>query len=90
VVLEVDNTTVIRTLISKQQDRSRHWTIYEESKRRLHIFDEVVVQHSKRETNMVADSLAKLATFLGEREIRDDLPDSVRELVLADAACIAT
>jgi hypothetical protein len=38
---------------------------------------------------MVADSLAKLATCLSEREMRDDLPDSVRELVLADAACIA-
>jgi hypothetical protein len=77
VVLEVDNTSVMRALNSKQQDKSRHWTIYEESKRILKKFDAFVVQHSTRETNLDADLLAKLATTLGEREMRDGIPVSV-------------
>lgn len=42
------------------------------------------MRFSGRETNMVADSLAKLAFSLGEREMREDLLVSVRDLVNID------
>jgi ribonuclease HI len=85
VILEMDNTTTVSALRSESQDRSRLWTVYQEAKRMLLNMEECIVRHSKRETNKVADSLAKLAKSLGEKEMRDDLPISVRELVIHDS-----
>jgi hypothetical protein len=47
--------------------------------------EECIVRHSRRKTNKVEDSLAKLAKSLGEKEMRDDLPISVRELIIHDS-----
>jgi ribonuclease HI len=80
-ILEVDNTTVAKALQAKTTDRSRYWTFYEEAKLLLSNLEASVVLFSGRETNRVADSLAKLACSLGEREMREDLPVSVRDLV---------
>ncbi|KAK1685810.1 hypothetical protein QYE76_046658 [Lolium multiflorum] len=85
VILEMDSTTTVSALRSESQDRSRLWTVYQEAKRMLLNMEECIVRHSKRETNKVADSLAKLAKSLGEKEMRDDLPISVRELVIHDS-----
>jgi ribonuclease HI len=85
VILEMDNTTSTSALCSKYQDRSRLWTVYEEAKRILLNMQDCVVRHSGRETNRAADSLAKLARSLGKREMRDELPIPVRELVMLDS-----
>ncbi|XP_051212082.1 uncharacterized protein [Lolium perenne] len=85
VILEMNNTTTVSAPRSESQDRSRLWIVYQEAKRMLLNMEECIVRHSKRETNKVADSLAKLAKSLGEKEMRDDLPISVRELVIHDS-----
>jgi hypothetical protein len=44
-------------------------------------------KHSRRETNIVADCLAKLAVSMGKTIMLDDLPLVVRELVKCDLTC---
>jgi ribonuclease HI len=85
VILEMDNVAAVTALRAKTQNRSRVWAVYQEAKALLLDMHDCVIIHTKRETNRVADSLAKLAKSLGERDMRDDLPIPVRELVIHDS-----
>jgi ribonuclease HI len=84
-ILELDSSIVAKALQANFQDRSRCWTIYEEAKRLMAEVDDVSIRLSGRETNRVADSRAKLACSLGERDTRDELPVSIRDLVSIDS-----
>jgi ribonuclease HI len=89
VLLEMDCLHSVAALQSKDQDRSRLWNVYGEAKNLLQNLKVFEVKHSKRETNRVADALAKLALCAGERIMRADIPLSIRELVMSDAnTCI--
>ena len=67
VILELDCSNAVAALQENNQDMSRLWTVYQEAKALFRNFNECSIRHAKRETNRVANYLAKLALLLGER-----------------------
>ncbi|KAM0922814.1 hypothetical protein ACQ4PT_005932 [Festuca glaucescens] len=65
VILEADNATVVAALRSKELDRSRSWATYDQAKRWLGDLEDYRVIHKSRESNKVADALAKMARSAG-------------------------
>jgi ribonuclease HI len=84
IILETDNVTVASALRSNDINRSKQWSIYDETKMLLKNYRNVKVVHAKRESNRVADALAKAARSAGSCIWFDQLPDHVTQLVSED------
>ena len=84
VLLETDCYAVANALRSKEQNRSRLWHIYEETKNLMCLLPSCTVLQTKREGNRVADGLAKLARTFGDHVFSDGLCSPVREFVISD------
>jgi ribonuclease HI len=91
VILEADNATVVgAALRSKELDRSRSWATYDQIKRWLSDLDDDCVTHKSRDSNRVADALAKMARSAGSCLWFDMLPDNIWELVTRDLVPVVT
>jgi hypothetical protein len=89
--LEADNATVVgAALRSKELDRSRSWATYDQIKRWLSDLDDDCVTHKSRDSNRVADALAKMARSAGSCLWFDMLPDNIWELVTRDLVPVVT
>jgi uncharacterized protein YcgL (UPF0745 family) len=84
IILELDSSTAAKALKSAQTDRSMLCHIYEETKTLLNKFQEYKIVTTKRESNQVADALAKLARINGDPDIVSDIPTQIGQLVMND------
>jgi ribonuclease HI len=86
IILELDCATAVTAIRSKEPDRSKLWPIYDETKENLKNLGDFVVHHVKkeRESNTVADALAKLARSAGSCFWTSQSPDLVHDLVTHD------
>ena len=75
---------VANTLRSREQNRSRLWHTYEETKNMMCLLPSCSVLQTQREGNGVAYGLAKLAKSFGDHVFTDDLCSSLRELVMSE------
>jgi ribonuclease HI len=84
IILEVDAANVAKALRSSVQDRSKQWATFEEAKTLLASFAHHRVSHIPRESNRVADSLAKMGRSAASCIWLDRFPDNVLDLVTQD------
>ncbi|KAM0836970.1 hypothetical protein ACQ4PT_061973 [Festuca glaucescens] len=84
IILETDCVAVASALRSNDINRSKQWSIYDETKMLLKNYRNVKVVHAKRESNRVADALANVARSAGSCIWFDQLPDLVTQLVSED------
>ena len=84
IILELDCAAVAAALRSPETNRSRQWDTYDEVRRLLSGFFDVKINWVKRESNKVADCLAKLARSEGNCIWIGQPPDVVNNLVIDD------
>jgi ribonuclease HI len=84
IILETDCVAVASALRSNDINRSKQWSIYEETKLLLKNYRNVKINHVKRESNRVADALANIARSAGTCLWFDQPPDLVTQLVSED------
>jgi ribonuclease HI len=84
VILELDCARTVSALRSVDIDRSKQWATYDHAKSILKSLDDHRVIHTRRESNRVADALAKMARSAGSCIWWSQLPDIICDLVTQD------
>jgi hypothetical protein len=82
--LEMDCTTMIAALRSSSLDRSLQWDTNDEAKKLLWNVGDHRLSHTNRESNRVADALAKMARSVGSCIWLSQFPDIISDLVTQD------
>jgi ribonuclease HI len=84
VIIELDCATVMKALQSPGTNRSKLWASFQEADSFLSRLDNYRLVLAKRESNKVANLLAKIGRSAGSCIWRDLLPDPVWDLVIQD------
>jgi ribonuclease HI len=84
VILELDCAGAVSALRSVDIDRSKQWATYDHAKSILKSLDDHRIIHTRRESNRVADALAKMARSAGSCIWWSQLPDIICDLVTQD------
>jgi ribonuclease HI len=84
IIIEGDYALVTNALRSEAVDRSKLWAKYEEARSLLADFQEHRVEKINRESNRVADTLAKMGRSAGSCLWLDQFPDCIHDLVTQD------
>jgi ribonuclease HI len=84
VIIELDCATVMKALQSPGTNRSKLWASFQEADSILSLLDDFRLVLVKRESNKVADLLAKIGRSAGSCIWHDILPDPVWDLVNQD------
>jgi ribonuclease HI len=82
--LETDCVAVANKLRSNQPDRSTSWATADKIKEQLKLFDNYQVGHIRRESNRVADALARHGSSAGQMTWRAEWPEFIIPLVTQD------
>ena len=80
-IVETDSSSLAAALKCTEQNKSRLWFIIDEAKGLLSKLQGVVVTHTRRHANQVADALAKLAYSAGDVTMQRSFPAKISELV---------
>ncbi|KAM0857106.1 hypothetical protein ACQ4PT_048696 [Festuca glaucescens] len=87
IILELDCARAVMALRSPRTDRSLQWATYDKTKSLSKTFADFKVVSVKRESNRVADCLAKLARSAGSCIWFSNFLDVVYDLVTQDKNC---
>ena len=82
--MELDCANVAVARCSELPDISTLWTVNDETKKVLKNFEDSCICSTRRESNRVADALAKLARSTGSCIWTCDPPDVMQDLVNQD------
>ena len=84
-VLELDCSSVAAALSSPLEDMSCLWDTYREARRILASFEQHSIRNIRRESNTVADTLAKFGNYASFSPSEKPLPHSLQNLVILDS-----
>ncbi|XP_071678521.1 uncharacterized protein [Lolium perenne] len=88
VIVELDCAAAAKALQSPV-NRSKQWALYDEAKTLPMMFEDHKVVHVNRESNMVADALAKIGRSVGSCIWFDSFPGHIWDVVTQDTALCA-